>query len=108
MPSRMASSPRFIPPYEPEIPMRSRLVTCSTMFSNRLERRPRKLNPFFAKKSLEFVEKVERASDLPRQYFSPDAECRQQAGRLADVPFHRVHSKRAICDVCDSEIFASG
>src|SRR4051812_26898384 len=108
MPSRIASSPRFIPPYEPEIPICSRLVVVSTRTSDRLEQRPGQFDALLDEQRLEIVQQRSAVPHGSRCNMSVDAERREESRCLTHVPFDGMNAKCSVRDVRDAEILSSG
>src|SRR4051794_26977670 len=108
MPSRIASSPRFIPPYDPEIPIFSFLPFASIRASHRLQGWPGELDSRAHQQRLESVEQARLVADRSRRELALDAERRQKAGHLADIPLHRVDAKGPVGDVRHPEVLPAG
>src|SRR5689334_10420737 len=107
IPSRIASSPRFIPPYEPEIPTCSRFVVVSTGTSHRPEQWPGQFDALSHQQRLEFVQERRAISHRPRHDVPVDAERREESRSLADVPFDWMNAERSVGNVRDAEILSA-
>src|SRR4051812_33452429 len=107
IPSRIASSPRFIPPYEPEIPTCSRFVVVSTGTSHWPEQRPGQFDALSHQQRLEFVQERRAISYGSRRNVPVDAERREESRSLAHVPFDRMNAERSVRNVRDAQTLSS-
>ena len=75
--------------------------------SYRMCLRPLQLEPLLDEQRLEILQDLRILPHLVRRVYSfSQAERRQQPGRLADVPLHRVQAVAAVGDVGDAQVLA--